>query len=81
MVNASPNERAFEKTCICIHTQNVNVSVELSIYIAHKRETSTALYALVRSKQTFSHVAYMYLGQQQDHAGSPAKNFTPMDQP
>ena len=23
----------------------------------------------------------MYIGQQQDHAGSPAKNSTPMDQP
>jgi len=44
----------------------------------HKRETSNAVYALVRSKcEHFQ----MYLGQQQDHDSSLAMNSTPTDQP
>ena len=47
----------------------------MSIYIV-KRETSNALYALVRSKhKRFQMLPIMYLGQQQDHAGSPAKSW------
>jgi len=53
----------------------------MEIYIAHKRKTSNALYALVRSEhKRFQMLSDVSLPKQ-DHASSPAKNSTPTDQP
>jgi len=41
------------------------MSMSMSIYTAHKSESSNALYALVHRKQQFSNVVSMYIGRQQ----------------
>jgi len=52
------------------------------IYIAHKRKTSNALYALVRSEhKRFQMLSEICLCQHQNRASSLAKNSTLTDQP
>ena len=58
-----------------------HVSVNVDLHSA-QAWTSNALYALVRSKHKRFHMLPKWcLGQQQDHAGTPARSSTPTDKP
>ena len=60
------------------------MSMSMSIHIAHKRETSNALYALVRSihkHKRFQMLPKCISANSRIHAGSPARSSTLTDQP
>jgi len=46
----------FENESICFNQLSVSMSMSMLIYVAHKRETSNALSALVRSEHTRFHM-------------------------